>query len=83
MKARKGSLFFPCLLVAYPGTVNLKLRLHEASRETSEMGRLPAPICLPRVNFYPPEIRRKSGWKQVLISGGILFEVRAGFLNII
>jgi hypothetical protein len=34
----------------------IKLRLHEACRETSQVGRLPAPSYLPRVNVYLPEI---------------------------
>jgi hypothetical protein len=38
-------------------TFVLKLRLHEASRQTSQVGILPAPSCLPRVNFYMSEIR--------------------------
>jgi hypothetical protein len=32
-------------------------RLHEAIRETSQVGRLPAQSYLPRVNVYLPEIR--------------------------
>jgi hypothetical protein len=36
------------------------LRLHKASRETSQLGRLPAPSYLPRVNVYLPEIRTWS-----------------------
>jgi hypothetical protein len=32
-------------------------RLHEASRETSQVDRLPAQSYLPRVNVYLPEIR--------------------------
>jgi hypothetical protein len=44
----------------------LKLHVHEASRETSQVGRLPAPSYLPLANVYLPEIRSKSGWKQVV-----------------
>jgi hypothetical protein len=46
-----------------------KLRLHEASRETIQLGRLLAPNYLPRVNVYLPGIRSKRDWKQVLIPG--------------
>jgi hypothetical protein len=34
-----------------------KLRLHEASRKTSQEGRLPVLSYLQRVNAYLPEIR--------------------------
>jgi hypothetical protein len=34
----------------------VKLRLHETSRETSQVGLLPAPRYLPRVNVYLAEI---------------------------
>jgi hypothetical protein len=34
----------------------LKLRLRKASRETSQVDRLPAPSHLPRVNVYLPGI---------------------------
>jgi hypothetical protein len=47
----------------------LKLRLPQASRDTGQVGRLPAPSYLPRVNVYLPKIRSKLGSKQVLISG--------------
>jgi hypothetical protein len=34
---------------------SVKLRLYEASREIIQVGRLPAPNHLPRVNVYLPE----------------------------
>jgi hypothetical protein len=37
----------------------LKLRLHEVSRETSQVDRLPAASYLPHVNVDVPEMRSK------------------------
>jgi hypothetical protein len=45
-----------CITQNYIGA-SLKLRLQETSRETSQVGRWPAPSYLPRVNVYLPETR--------------------------
>jgi hypothetical protein len=50
-------------------SISLSLRMgYIASRETSQVGRLPAPGYLPSVKVCLPEIRSKSGWKKFLIS---------------
>jgi hypothetical protein len=38
----------------------IKMRLHEASIETSQMGRLPAPSNLPRVKVYRPTVHTSN-----------------------
>jgi hypothetical protein len=55
---------------------SLKLLLHEPSRETIQVGRLPIRSYLSSVNVYLPEIKAS----QLLISGRQTFTLGAGSL---
>jgi hypothetical protein len=59
----------PCKAVPLYAIQALKLRLHEASRETGQVGRLRDPSYLPRVKVYLPEIITCFQRGLFLISG--------------